>query len=54
MVKLSVISTEGNIVNYEILESSSLKSGTKMTVITIIIIFNVLLGVWTIVIHESE
>lgn len=54
MVKLSVVSTEGIIVNCEILESSSLKSGTKMTVITIMIIFHVLLEVWTIVIYASE
>lgn len=55
MIKLFVISTEGVIVNYEISESSSLKSGTKQRWPLSPLLFNVLLELLAIVIiYESE
>lgn len=55
MVKLSIISTEGILLNYETLESSLLKSGTKQTWPLSRLLFNVLLEVLANIIrHESE
>lgn len=55
MIKLSVISTEGILLHYETLESSSLKSGTKQRWLLSGLLFDVLLEVLAnIIIYESE